>query len=130
MKDPWTRHDQLAPESECVCAAADCLGDPPAPAMRSRVDRAYDFLTRRFLPNMRDEQGMLHRLADRDHRHVISDRELEEIEALTHRLGTLKAKIARRSSGAMVREIRRVLYEIVALLQLHYGRAIAADPRS
>ena len=98
--------------------------------MRSRIDRAYDFLTRRFLPNVRDEQRMLHRLADRDHRHVSSDHELEEIEALTHRLGTLKAKIARRSSGAMVREIRRVLYEIVALLQLHYGQAIAADPRS
>lgn len=93
--------------------------------MRSRIDRAYDFLTRRYLPNARDEQRMLHRLADRDHRHVSSDQEFEEIEALTSRLGMLKANIARRDTAETVREIRRVLYEIAGLLRLHYGGATA-----
>lgn len=98
--------------------------------MRSRVDRAYEFLTHRFLPNARDEQWVRHRLADRDHRHVIAGRELEEIDDLTNRLGALKAKLARHSSSETIRELRQVLYEISALLRLHYGALTAADTRS
>jgi hypothetical protein len=128
MRDPWKRHDQLAPQSECVCAAADCLEDASAHAMRSRIDRAYDFLVRRFLPNARDEELLRQRMAGRDHRLLSGDRELEEIEALTQRLGALKAKAARRDSAATVREIRRVLYGIAALLDIHYGRVMTADP--
>jgi len=130
MRDPWKRHEQLAPESECVCAAADCLEDASAHAMRSRIDRAYDFLVRRFLPNARDEELLRQRLAGRDHRRLSDDRELKEIEALTQRLAELKAKAARRDSGATVREIRRVLYGIAALLDIHYGRAVPSAPRS
>jgi len=130
MRDPWKRHDQLAPESECVCAAADCLEDASAHAMRSRIDRAYDFLVRRFMPNARDEELLRQRMAGRDHRRLRGDRELEEIEALTERLGELKAKAARRNSGATLREIRRVLYGIAALLDIHYGRVATPDPYS
>ena len=130
MKDPWKRHEQLAPQSECVCAAADCLEDASAHAMRSRIDRAYDFLIRRFLPNARNEELLRQRMASRDHRHLSANQELEEIEALTQRLGELKAKAARRNSGATVREIRRALYGIAALLDIHYGRAVPSAPRS
>jgi len=128
MRDPWKRHAQLAPQSECVCAAADCLEDASAHAMRSRIDRAYDFLVRGFLPNARDEELLRQRMARRDHRRLSGDVELEEIEALTQRLGALKAKVARRDSAATVREIRRVLYGIAALLDIHYGRVMTADP--
>lgn len=62
MRDPSTRHDQLAVESKCVCEAADCLGDESAHAMRSQIDRAYEFLAQRFLPNAREE----HRPRQRD----------------------------------------------------------------
>jgi hypothetical protein len=127
MRDPWKGHEQLAPESECVCAAADCLEDASAHAIRSRIDHAYDFLVRRFLPNARDEERLRQRMAGRDHRRLSGDRELEEIEALTERLGELKAKAARRNSGATLREIRRVLYGIAALLDIHYGRVATAD---
>lgn len=89
--------------------------------MRSRIDRAYEFLTRRFLPNARDEQQLRLRMADRDHRHIGDDREVVEIEALTVRLGILKAKIARKRSRETLREIRRVLYEIAGILRLHYA---------
>jgi len=130
MRDPWKSHDQLAPESECVCAAADCLEDASAHATRSRIDRAYDFLVRRFMPNARDEELLRQRMADRDHRRLSGDRELEEIEVLTQRLGELKAKAARRNSAATVREIRRVLYGIAALLDIHYGRVVTAAPHS
>jgi hypothetical protein len=125
MKDPWARHDQLAPESNCVCAAADCLDGSPVDVMRSQIDHAYAFLTRRFLPNARGEQRLRHRLADRDHRCVAGDVEVDRIEALTVRLGVLKANIARRGTEEAIREIRRVLYEIAALLRLHYGGATA-----
>lgn len=88
--------------------------------MRSRIDRAYEFLTRRFLPNARDEHLLRHRLADRDHRRITDEPEVAEIEALTLRLGALKAKIARKRSREALRETRRVLYEIAGLLKLHY----------
>ncbi len=89
--------------------------------MRSRIDRAYDFLTRRFLPNARDEEQLRQRMAYRDHRRINDHVEVEEIEALTLRLGALKARIARKHSRETLREIRRVLYEIAGLLRVHYG---------
>lgn len=98
--------------------------------MHSRIDRAYDFLIRRFLPNARNEELLRQRMAGHDHRHISGDRELEQIELLTRRLGELKAKVARRRSDAIVRQIRRILYEIAALLQVHYGQATAAEPHS
>jgi hypothetical protein len=125
MRDRWTRHDQLASESVCVCAAADCVGYAPAREMRSRIDRAYDFLTRRFLPNARDEERLRHRMADRDHRRIDDNLEVEEIEALTRRVGALKAKIAKNHSRETLREIRRVLYEITGLLKVHHAGPIA-----
>jgi hypothetical protein len=87
-------------------------------------------LVRRFLPNARDEQRVRQRMASRDHRQIAGDREVDQIEVLTHRLGSLKATLARRNSSATVREIRRVLYEIAALVRLHYGPNVAADPGS
>ena len=95
--------------------------------MRSRIDRAYDFLTRCFLPNARDEQRLRHRMADRDHRRVNDHLEVEEIEALTLRLGALKAKIAGKRSRETLREIRRVLYEIAGLLKVHHAGPTALN---
>jgi hypothetical protein len=113
-------HEQLAPESACVCAAADCVGDVPAHDMRSRIDRAYDFLTRRFIPTAHDVRRLRHRMADRDHRHIDDDPAVEGIEALTLRLGVLKAEIARKRSRETLRQMRRLLYEIAGLLKAHY----------
>ncbi len=120
MKDPWTRDDQLAPEAECVCEAADSVGEAPTRTMRARIDRAYDFLAHRFLPNARAEERIRRRLAARDHRYVLAEHEVEEIDKLTHRLGALKAKLADRGGMETLRDLRRTLYEIAGLLQLHY----------
>ncbi len=120
VKDPWTRDEQLAPESECVCAAADSVGDAPTRTMRARIDRAYDFLAHRFLPNARAEERMRRRLAARDHRCIVAEHEVEEIDELTHRLSALKATLADRGGAETLRDLRRTLYEIAGLLRLHY----------
>ena len=119
--DPWEVHRDLAKEAGRVLRAAEALDGAPIPGVRREIDGAYEFLSDRFLPNAREEQAIRVRLAHRDCRTVQLDRVTGEIEGLVAHLAKEKALFAKADTPAARRDLRKTLYLLASLLDLHYA---------
>jgi hypothetical protein len=114
--DLEVRHRELEGQASILRESAASIGIEPPQVVRAKVDAAYAFLAEKFLPNARLEQTLREQHARRDYVQVERDRVTAEVESHMPRLAELKHS----ASDASQRELRAVLGEIAALVELHF----------
>ena len=120
-------HKELIPHIEALRATADAVGDIAIDALRAKVDESYDFLAHHLIPHAQAEERALYpvvgkvlgaaeatRTMSRDH---------VEVGSLTDQLSALRARIRETGAdAAALRELRRVLYGLYALVKVHFAK--------
>jgi heavy metal translocating P-type ATPase len=122
-----TEHRTLQPQLDLLRTAADALGDDPSPASLDLVRGAQRMLVdeiephelaedRQLYPAMAEAIGGTDPTAPMSRAHA-------EISRLIARLGTVIEHLGGRApTGDEVRELRRLLYGLYAVLELHFAQ--------
>jgi iron-sulfur cluster repair protein YtfE (RIC family) len=120
-------HKELIPHIQALRTAADSVGDATADALRTAVDAAYDFLAHHLIPHAQAEERALYPVVGRvlgapEATNTMS-RDHVEVGRLTDELGGLREKIgAAAPSPAQIKDLRRVLYGLYALVTVHFAK--------
>lgn len=120
-------HGELLPRIETLCAAAEAAGTIPSSALVARVDEAYDFLAHHLIPHAQAEDRALYPVVARamgaPQATATMSRDHVEVGRLTDELAKLRASLAAGRAGEVeMRDLRRVLYGLYALVRLHFAK--------
>jgi len=119
-------HSALRPHVELIRVAADAVGEVPLPILRDLTNTVLGFLVRELIPHSRQEREILHKTIEQATHAPGStatmDREHLEVSKLTDQLGDLHALTVAEAelSERTVRDLRRVLYGLYAIVNLHF----------
>jgi iron-sulfur cluster repair protein YtfE (RIC family) len=120
-------HRELLPQVEALRAAADAVGHASLEVVRPGVEAAHEFLRHHLIPHAEAEERALYPVVDRllgaPGATATMSRDHVEVGALAGELARLRASLA---AGPLpdpeVRELRRVLYGLYALLKVHFAK--------
>jgi iron-sulfur cluster repair protein YtfE (RIC family) len=128
LTDPIrTEHSHLRPHVRQLRELADRVGELTLPALRAGVAQAHAFLASHLIPHARAEDRTLYpvvaglmgatdatRTMSRDH---------VEVVLLTEQLASLRAALEAGAPDAQqVKALRRVLYGLHAIVELHFAK--------
>lgn len=119
-------HNTLRPHVELIRVTADAVGEVPLPILRDLTNTVLGFLVRELIPHAREEREILYRTVEQATQAPGStatmNREHLEVSKMTDQLGDLHALTVAESelSERTVRDLRRVLYGLHALVNLHF----------
>ncbi len=120
-------HRELRPDIDVLRAAADSLGSAPGPASLALVRRAHQLLVTEIEPHEQAEDRQLYpliadALGGTDPTGTMS-RTHAEIGRLTARTGSILNRIGDDTPApADILELRRLLYGLHAILELHFAQ--------
>lgn len=120
-------HGNLRPHVELIRVAADAVGEVPMPILRDLTNTVLGFLIRELIPHARDERDILYKALEQATQAPDStatmNREHLEVSKLADQLGDLHALTVAESelSERTIRDLRRVLYGLYALINLHFA---------
>jgi iron-sulfur cluster repair protein YtfE (RIC family) len=120
-------HKELIPHIVALRTAADAVGDVTPDALRVAIDEAYDFLAHHLIPHAQAEERALYPVVGKvlgapEATNTMS-RDHVEVGSLTDELGGLREKIrAAAPSPAQIKDLRRVLYGLYALVKVHFAK--------
>jgi iron-sulfur cluster repair protein YtfE (RIC family) len=120
-------HRDLLPHIQQLRVAADLVGKAPIEETRRAVDEAYDFLVGHLIPHAQAEEAALYPVVGRamgaPEATATMRRDHVEVGRLTAELGALGAHLtAGVADEAVLRELRRVLYGLHALVKVHFAK--------
>ena len=119
-------HNTLRPHVELIRIAADAVGEVPLPILRDLTNTVLAFLVRELIPHSREESEILYRTVEQATQSPGSTatmtREHLEVSKLADQLGDLHALTVAEAelSSRTIRDLRRVLYGLHALVKLHF----------
>lgn len=129
LKDHLTaEHTHLRPHVESIRTAADAVGEVPNHILREMTESVVGFLLHELIPHAHTEDAILYRALEEALHAPGSARTMRqehtEITRYTDELTSLNASIvdAHDLSGISVRELRRVLYGLYALVMSHFAK--------
>jgi iron-sulfur cluster repair protein YtfE (RIC family) len=119
-------HNELFPHVDQLRAAADSVGEND-PATLAAVREALDFLEHHLIPHAEAEDRALYpvvaRIMGAPDATATMRRDHAEVGKLTTELGMLREELAMAGgSPFLYRELRRVLYGLFALVELHFAK--------
>jgi len=120
-------HRALRPHVGELAALASRLESLPPAEARVQLERTRDLLEKELLPHEREEQQtayplLVNMLKDEDPTGPLIQTH-HEIQRLTRLFGRLVAQLPAEGPGAEdLRDLRRVLYGLQAILQLHFAQ--------
>jgi hemerythrin-like domain-containing protein len=120
-------HLQLLPRIHALADAAGLVGEAPDVEVRSAIDDAYTFLAFELLPHALAEEAALYPAVEAAMAAPGATdtmrREHLEIQRLIEDLASARDGLSWSSSDrATDRELRRVLYGLVALVRSHFAK--------
>lgn len=121
-------HNTLRPHVELIRIAADAVGDVPLPILRELTNTVLGFLVRELMPHTREERDVLYRTVEQATQSPTTtatmNREHLEVAKLADHLGDLHALTVAEAelSDRTIRDLRRVLYGLYALVNLHFQK--------
>lgn len=119
-------HNTLRPHVELIRVAADAVGEVPLPILRDLTNTVLGFLVRELIPHAREEREILYRTVEQATQSPGStatmNREHLEVTKMADQLGDLHALTVAEAelSERTIRDLRRVLYGLYALVNLHF----------
>jgi len=119
-------HNTLRPHVELIRVTADAVGEVPLPILRDLTNTVLGFLVRELLPHAREEKEILYRTVEQATQSPGStatmNREHLEVSKMADQLGDLHALTVAEAdlSDRTIRDLRRVLYGLYALVNLHF----------
>jgi len=119
-------HNTLRPHVELIRVAADAVGEVPLPILRDLTNTVLGFLVRELIPHAREEREILYRTVEQATQSPGStatmNREHLEVSKMADQLGDLHALTVAEAelSDRTIRDLRRVLYGLYALVNLHF----------
>ena len=114
--DLWRRYERT--RAGVIRAAAESLERGWRPDSRKRLDTAYAFLTKEFIPNACAEEERRISMSYRSYVRVECDRSLRQFTRLTEQLAE---QTAASSENVNIARVRGILFEIAALVDLHFA---------
>ena len=120
-------HRELLPQIERLRAAADAVGEAPPGVLREQVDEAYEFLVHHLIPHAEAEDRALYPVVGRvmgaPQATATMSRDHVEVGRLTAGLAMLRTRLRIGDLPEADRKaLRRVLYGLYALVQLHFAK--------
>ena len=113
-------HDALLPHVDALDAIADGIGTSSPHEVAERLAAEHHFLSAQLIPHMEQAEQTLHPVLERlmQNRHSMTPmrREHEQLRRLIDELGGLRVQPM--EFGVQLR-LRRVLYQMYALLKVH-----------
>ncbi len=120
-------HKELLPHIETILRVAEQIGERSVAEIRSGVDEVYDFLAYHLKPHAEAEEAALYPAVQRalgspdatktmSRDHVEVGRYIDELAALRNALTVPTL------TGAQVKDLRRVLYGVYALVHVHFAK--------
>ena len=120
-------HKELYPQVESLRLAGDAINTSLTSSAYTKIEEAYNFLTRQLLPHAQAEDKALYPMVQKtmgsEQATATMSRDHVEVARLTEELGTLrvhKSQLTITSIQAMA--LRRVLYGLYAVLKLHFAK--------
>lgn len=123
-----TEHAHLRPHVESIRTAADAVGEVPNNILREMTEAVVGFLLHELIPHAHTEDTILYRALEEALHAPGSARTMRhehtEIIRYTDELTSLNASITEYHdlSSAVLRELRRVLYGLYALVMSHFAK--------
>ncbi len=119
-------HRELLPHVELLRSAADHVGAVPPARLEAELDNVLDFLVGHLIPHAQAEDAALYPVVEkamgapgaadtmrRDH---------VEVVRLTEELAQIRGRIAAQAPSAYELDLRRVLYGLYAVVELHFAK--------
>jgi iron-sulfur cluster repair protein YtfE (RIC family) len=118
-------HKELIPHIDALRTVADGVGDVSPDALREAVDAAYDFLAHHLIPHAQAEERALYPVVGKvlgaPEATSTMSRDHVEVGSLTDELGGLRKQIrAAAPTPSQIKDLRRVLYGLYALVKVHF----------
>jgi len=120
-------HKELYPRVETLRLAADAVNESLSSLAQTRIEEAYNFLTRQLIPHAQAEDKALYPMVQKamgsPQATATMSRDHVEVGRLTEELGRLrvhKTQLWVTFDQAMA--LRRVLYGLYALVKLHFAK--------
>lgn len=120
-------HQDLLPRVAALKATADALSGGSAEVLHDRIGEACEFLTGHLIPHAIAEDRVLYpvvcRVMGSDSATKTMSRDHVEVGKLTDELGRLRGEVSGAiPSEATKNELRRVLYGLYTLVQVHFAK--------
>ena len=120
-------HKELIPHIEALRTTADAVGDVAPDALRAKLDESCDFLTHHLIPHAEAEEHALYPVVGKvlgaSGATKTMSRDHVEVKALTGQLRGLRDQVrASEPSPAQIKDLRRVLYGLSALVKVHFAK--------
>ena len=120
-------HKELYPHVEELRLAAEAVTEDAPDTLFPLIESAYSFLMRGLIPHAQAEDRALYPVVQRvmgaPQTTATMSRDHVEVGRLTDELGVLRSQIGGETlSSDQVRELRRVLYGLYALVKLHFAK--------
>ncbi len=120
-------HKELLPHIEDLRNIADLLGYESVDVVRDSIEEAYQFLEHQLIPHAKAEDIALYPVVGRalgsPEATATMSREHAAIAALTEELGRFRLALFDAAlTDAQVREARRILYGLYAIIELHFAK--------
>jgi hemerythrin-like domain-containing protein len=120
-------HRGLLSHIEALREAADSVGEVSLESLRRGVDEAHEFLVHHLIPHAQAEERALYpavaKAMGAAEATATMSRDHVEVGLLTEQLGALRSgMLGNTLAAAQVRELRRVLYGLYALVKVHFAK--------
>jgi iron-sulfur cluster repair protein YtfE (RIC family) len=120
-------HKELLPHIEELRIVADSVGDFPPRLLLRGIDKLYDFLINQLIPHAQAEEETLYpavaKILGTPQATATMSRDHAEVSRLTGQLRVLWSQICASGFDAdKVKELRRLLYGLYALLKIHFAK--------
>lgn len=120
-------HKELYPEVESLRQAGEAVSELLSAADQSKIEEAYEFLTRHLLPHAQAEEAALYPAVQKVMGTLFGTATMQrdhiEVGRLTEELGALLDRIRTSTlTQEQVRALRQVLYGLYALVKVHFAK--------
>lgn len=117
----------LFPHIETLRAAADSVGTDTPSDLRTRIDKAHEFLTRRLIPHTHAEDKALYpavaKAMGAARATATMSRDHIEVNRLTEGVGRMRARLAKGAlSATEANDLRLMLYGLYVLVRVHFAK--------
>ncbi|HEX6288684.1 MAG TPA: hemerythrin domain-containing protein [Herpetosiphonaceae bacterium] len=120
-------HQALFPHIEELRQVADMIGEVPLDKLRQHVDDVYTFLSQHLIPHAEAEDQALYPVVSAAmgaaQATATMSRDHIEVGRLTEELASIRSALAADEIGdAQAKALRRVLYGLYALVNVHFAK--------